>query len=138
VQQTQQSWVGKVRALPDKGVKTLIAQAQKRYKQLKTRYGPRYTTVMVTAPFFALFVPIPGISLLAVALVVAVAEVHRAMSRRGGLYKTSAVEIVVSMNCAAGCHQPLQRPFQVGTGRTLRLGRVFAATIGNYLERLTR
>jgi hypothetical protein len=98
VEQTQKSWMGRVKAMPRKVVTALIAQVTKRYKQLKNRYGPRYTKGMVAAALFTLFVPIPGISLLAVALVVTVAEIHRAISRRDSLRKTRAKELVLSMN----------------------------------------
>jgi hypothetical protein len=81
VELTQKSRVGEAGALPRKVATALIAQVKKRYKELKNRYGPRYTKGMVAAALSTLFVPIPGISLLAVALVVAVAEIHRAISR---------------------------------------------------------
>jgi len=51
------------------------------YGQLKKRYGPRYTSAMLGAAFVGLFLPIPGSSLLCVAVVVSIAEVHRAVFR---------------------------------------------------------
>jgi hypothetical protein len=55
---------------------------------------------MVGAAFFALFSPIPGSVLVAVALIVVIAEVHRAISKRDSLCKTGATELDRSMNCA--------------------------------------
>jgi hypothetical protein len=101
VEQRHKNWVGKVKACPRKLVKALIAQVKNRFAQLKSRYGPRYTKAMVGAAFVALFSPIPGSVLVAVALVVAVAEVHRGILPRNGLHKTSAKEIVMSMDCDA-------------------------------------
>jgi hypothetical protein len=87
-----------------------IAQAKKRYRELKSRYGPRYTYAMVSVAFFTLFLPIPGISLVSIALVIVAAELHRAYSGRGRfteaivtLFKrvvgTYPKELVMSMKC---------------------------------------
>jgi hypothetical protein len=76
-----------------------ISQVKRRFKQLKSRYGPHYTKAMVGAAFVALFSPIPGSVLVAVALIVVIAEVHRAISKRDGLYKTRATELDRSMHC---------------------------------------
>jgi hypothetical protein len=65
---------------------------------------------MVSAAFFTLFVPIPGISLVSIALVVVIAELHRAFSGKGRLTEaivtlfkrvvgTYPRELVMSMNC---------------------------------------
>jgi hypothetical protein len=54
---------------------------------------------MVGAAFVALFSPIPGSVLVAVALIVVIAEVRRAISKRDGPCKTSATELDRSMNC---------------------------------------
>jgi hypothetical protein len=88
--------MGRVGTLPRNVLAGAISQVKKRFKQLKSRYGPRYTKVMVGAAFVSLFSPIPGSVLVAVALIVAIAEVHRAISRRGGLRKTRAKEFVFS------------------------------------------
>ena len=58
----------------------------RRFKQLKSRYGPRYTKAIVAAAFVALFLPIPGSVLVAIALIVVIAEVHRAMVGRDARY----------------------------------------------------
>ncbi len=50
-------------------------------KALKSRYGPKYTTAMVSAAFLAFFLPIPGTCLVGVGLVVVVAELHRTISK---------------------------------------------------------
>jgi hypothetical protein len=98
-QSGQKNWVGKIRTLPRKVLTGLIAKVNKGYRQLKSRYGPRYTKAMVGAAFVALFSPIPGSVLIAVALIVVIAEVHRAVSERGGLPEASAKELNMSMNC---------------------------------------
>jgi hypothetical protein len=60
---------------------------------------PGYTKAMVGAALVALFSPLPGSVLVAVALIVLIAEVQRAVSERGGFPKASAKELVMSMNC---------------------------------------
>jgi hypothetical protein len=99
VEQIQKIGVGKVMTLPHKVLIGVIAQVRKRYKQLKSRYGPRYTKALVGAAFVAVFLPIPGSVLIAVALIVVCAEVHRAIFKRDGLSKASAKELVMSINC---------------------------------------
>jgi hypothetical protein len=54
------------------------------YRQLQNRYGPSYTRAMMGSVFVALFVPLPGSTLLAVGLIAAIAELHRAIAKRGG------------------------------------------------------
>src|SRR5437763_17144135 len=71
------SGMAKVRTMPRGLMTAALAWLRDRYRRLKTRYGPRYTSVMVGAAFFTLFVPVPGLSLVSVALIVAVAEAHR-------------------------------------------------------------
>ena len=82
--------MGRARTLPRRVLAGAVFQVKRRFKQLKSRYGPHYTKAMMVAVFVALFSPIPGSVLVAVALIVAIAEVHRAISRRDGLCKTSA------------------------------------------------
>jgi hypothetical protein len=53
------------------------------YHALKRRHGPRYTNAMLLGVFLALFFPVPGTSLAVIGLIVAIAEVHRLVSRRG-------------------------------------------------------
>jgi hypothetical protein len=91
--------MGRGTTLPRKVLAGAISQVKRRVKQLRSRYGPHYTKAMVGTAFFALFSPIPGSVLVAVALVVGIAEVHRAISRRRGFRKTSAKEFVMPMNC---------------------------------------
>jgi hypothetical protein len=58
-------------------------QIKKRFDWLKKRYGSRYATVMLVVTVASFFSPIPGTSLVGIALVVLVAETHhRAVSRR--------------------------------------------------------
>jgi len=52
-----------------------------KYRQLKNRYGPGYTHALPIAAFLALFVPVPGSSVLAIVFVVIIAEIHRVISR---------------------------------------------------------
>jgi hypothetical protein len=99
VEQIQKNSLGKIRTLPRKALTGVIAKVKKGYRQLKSRYGPRYTKAMVGAAFVALFLPIPGSVLVAVALIVVVAEAHRAVSKRSGFPQASTKEILMSMNC---------------------------------------
>jgi hypothetical protein len=92
--------MGLVRTLLRKLWAGAVSQVKRRFKQLKSRYGPHYTKAMVGAAFVALFLPIPGSVFAAVALIVVIAEVHRTISKRDGPCKTSAMELDRSMNCA--------------------------------------
>jgi hypothetical protein len=104
------SWVAKAWALLRMVSRGAIAQVEKRYKQLKNRYGPRYTYAMVTAVFLTVFLPIPGVSLVCVTLIVVIAEIHRSISKRGGFSEAIANlwqpavgtyprKLVMSINC---------------------------------------
>jgi hypothetical protein len=94
----------KARTVSRKLLSRVVAQVKRGYQRLKSRYGPRYTRALVGAAFVALLSPIPGSVVFAVALVVAIAEVHRAISRRGGRRQTSAKEFVMSINCDVILH----------------------------------
>jgi len=96
----QQGTIAWATALPHKAVLTGIAQAKMRYCQLKNRYGRKYTKAMVLAAFIALFVPIPGIMLGAIALIVVTGEVHRTISRRrAGWCADITRNLVMPSNC---------------------------------------
>jgi hypothetical protein len=84
VGQPQQSGMAKVRALLGGVLGRPIAQVMSHSEGLRNRYGPRYSSAMLVAAFFAFFLPFPGSSWLGIALVVVVAEAHRAVSRRRG------------------------------------------------------
>jgi hypothetical protein len=99
VEQVQTSWVARARAFFRKVGAGALAPVEKGYQGLQNRYGPRYTKVMVAAAFFALFVPIPGIAPVSVSLVVVIAEVHRALSRRGSRSWVAEKERIMSINC---------------------------------------
>src|SRR5438477_235323 len=85
--------------LPRNVLTGVISHVKKRYSQLKSRYGPRYTKAMVGAAFVALFSPLPGSVLIAVALIIMIAEAQRAISKAGGFPKARAKEFVMSINC---------------------------------------
>src|SRR5689334_174632 len=70
------------RAWPRKLVARAIAALKKGYNRLKKRYGPRYTKALLLVVFLAFFSPVPGTTLVAVAAIMATAEVHRAVARR--------------------------------------------------------
>jgi hypothetical protein len=99
VEQTPTSWMGRVRTLPRKQWAGAVSQVKRRYQQLKSRYGPHYTKAMVGAAFVALFLPIPGSVLVAIALVVVIAEIHRAISRSDGLRQIDAKDLIMPTNC---------------------------------------
>jgi len=84
MEQAHTSWVAKTWAFPRKVVTAGVAQAKKRHRQLTNRYGARYTYAMVVVMLIVVYLPIPGIVLGSVALgiIAAVAEVHRAISKR--------------------------------------------------------
>jgi hypothetical protein len=83
IEEAQKSRVNRVRALPHDVFTRAIAQVKERYRELKHRYGPRYYKAMLAAALVTFFLPIPGSLLIGVALVVVIAEVHRALSKRG-------------------------------------------------------
>jgi len=96
---TQKNWLTRSTRWPRRLLTWAGAQAKKRYQQLKDRYGPRYTKAMLVTVFIALFLPIPGSSLLAIGAVAAIAEIHRAISKKRqsapilqGSERTCAVE----------------------------------------------
>jgi hypothetical protein len=92
LEQAQESTVLKARGLSHK---VLTAAIKKRHLKLKHRYGPRYSKAMLGATFLTFFLPIPGSLLIGVALLVLIAEVHRAISKRGGFAETIADLMVV-------------------------------------------
>jgi hypothetical protein len=76
-----------------------IAQVKQSWKKLRNRYGTRYSYAMLGVVFFTFWLPIPGSSLVSVALIMVVAEAHRAISKRGGLAEAIAdVVVVVEVN----------------------------------------
>jgi hypothetical protein len=99
VEQIRKNWLGKTRTLPRKVLTGVIAKVKEGYRQLKSRYGPRYTRAIVGAAFVALFSPVPGSVLVAITLIVVIAEAHRAVSKRGSFPQASTKELVMSMNC---------------------------------------
>jgi hypothetical protein len=78
----QRNWLARSTRWPRRLLTWTAARVNKRYQQLKHRYGVRYTKAMLFAVFIAVFVPIPGGTLLAIAAIAGVGEVHRAISKR--------------------------------------------------------
>ena len=71
-----------------------ITQVKKRYKWLEKRYGPKYTKGHRGHQFLQSLFPIAGSWVVSSALIVTVAEVHRAISKRGGLPEAMADLVV--------------------------------------------
>jgi hypothetical protein len=61
-----------------------IVLANNGYDALKRRHGPRYANATLVAVFLALFLPVPGISLVVIAVIVTIAELHRLISKEKG------------------------------------------------------
>ena len=80
VEQAQNNWVARAAELPRSASTAGIAFSKRCYGQLQSRYGPRYTSAMLSAAFVGFVLPLPGSSLIGVGLVVVIAEVHRAFS----------------------------------------------------------
>jgi hypothetical protein len=59
-----------------------IAQGKERYLRLKNRYGPLYPIAILGVALLTYPVPIPGITISSVALVVLIAEAHRAIFKK--------------------------------------------------------
>jgi hypothetical protein len=101
-EQSQQTWAVAAWARPRKALKWAIARVKTAFQKLKRRYGPRYTSALVLAVIIALFVPVPGATLIVVALVVIVAEIHRTISRKNGPDKavgTLSEDSAMAINC---------------------------------------
>jgi len=99
MEQAHTSWVVRTRAFPRQVVTAAINQVKKRYRQLKNRYGPRYTKVMVVAAFITLFVPIPGAIVGGRALIVVIGQVQRTISKRRALRATITGSLIMPSNC---------------------------------------
>ena len=95
LEQAPKSRVNRAKVLSQKVFTGAIAQVKNRYTELKRRYGPRYYKAMLGVAFFTFFLPIPGSLLIGVAVIVLIAEVHVAISKRGGLPETVADLILV-------------------------------------------
>ncbi len=78
VEQPQHNWVARGAGLPRSASTAGIALLKKCNARLQNRYGPRYTSAMLSAAFVGFVFPLPGSSLIGVAFVVVIAEVHRA------------------------------------------------------------
>jgi hypothetical protein len=79
---TQKNWITKIRISPHKVLTEGVIQAKNRYQQLKHRYGPLYPIVILGVALITYPLPIPGITISSVALIVLIAEVHRAIFQR--------------------------------------------------------
>jgi hypothetical protein len=110
VEQAQESWAAKVRGSSRAVLTAAFVQVERRYEGLKIRYGSSYTKAMLSAVFFALFLPVPGSSVIVVSIIVVIAEVHRAISKRdcfpGAIAigskitpKSELRELIMSINC---------------------------------------
>jgi hypothetical protein len=97
---SRESWVGKAISFPRAVVVGAKSQVKKRYQRLKDRYGRRYTRAMLIITFIGFFSPIPGLSVAVICLVVLIAEIHRAVSRRR-MNRESATEYqnIMSIKC---------------------------------------
>jgi hypothetical protein len=74
--------------------------AREKYSGLKNRYGPGYTHALPIAALLALLLPVPGSSVLAVVLVVIIAEIHRTIAKKVRSYQAFATEkFVMSFVC---------------------------------------
>jgi hypothetical protein len=82
VQQLKRNWVRRVAGWPRTIVLSVLAWLRNRYDRLKKRYGRGYTHAMFVVTIVAFFSPMPGTTLAGIALVVLIAEIHRAISRR--------------------------------------------------------
>jgi hypothetical protein len=79
MEQTQKNWIAKTGMLPRTALRWGIAQTKSKYTQLKHRYGLWYTIAILSVAVVTYPVPIPGITMSSVALVVLIAEAHRAI-----------------------------------------------------------
>jgi hypothetical protein len=71
--------VARVKALARLVLDRVSGQLKRTCTRLRNRYGTRYTQTLLAAVFFTFWLPIPGSSLVAVVLILVVAEAHRAI-----------------------------------------------------------
>ena len=77
-----------------------VAQVKKGYRALEIRYGPGYTHAMLVVAMILFFMPVPGITLLGMGLIVAVAETHRKISlRRNSQSNIGTEAFAMSIDC---------------------------------------
>jgi hypothetical protein len=97
----QKSRARRALALPRRAWVGARTQVKKRVDWLKKRYGRGYATALFVVAVVAFFSPLPGTTLVGIALVVSVAEIHRAVSRgRRNREATSRKEqAVMSISC---------------------------------------
>jgi serine phosphatase RsbU (regulator of sigma subunit) len=91
LEKVQKSWLAKAWTWPRKLLTRTISQVKKGYRGLKNRYGPKYSKAILAVSFLTLFLPIPGSWPVGVALIMAVAECHRAISKKDWKKKLSLV-----------------------------------------------
>ena len=100
VEQVRRTWLAAAWALPRKVLVGAVRRVKKFYGWLKKRYGPRYTHALWIVTVIGFFSPIPGSSLAGIVLIVAVAEIHRAMANR---FRSDAVvtreELIMTIHC---------------------------------------
>src|ERR1043166_6298676 len=97
----QESWAARALALPRRAWVAVRTQVKKRVDWLKSGYCRGYATALFVVAVVAFFSSVPGTTLVGIALVVSVAEIHRAVSRgRRNREATSIKErAVMSISC---------------------------------------
>jgi hypothetical protein len=90
MERAQTSLIGMAGVWPGRVCTASIAQVKKRFEPLKHRYGPGYTYAMVLAVFIALFSLVPGTTLVAIAAIALIAEIHQAIAKSGRFSKAIA------------------------------------------------
>jgi hypothetical protein len=84
VGQAQTRWVARADAMYHVVWNRVSGLLKQVCTKLRARYGTRYAHTILAAVFFTCWLPIPGSSLVAVALVMVVAEAQRAFARSSG------------------------------------------------------
>lgn len=75
------SWLERADELPRDLYLKAVKTAKEKYEQLEARYGRPAAVAIMAAGIAGTAVPLPGTTFVAVAPVVALAEIHRAVSR---------------------------------------------------------
>jgi hypothetical protein len=79
----RKNWMGRAGTRLRQALPAGIFLANNGYDALKSRHGSRYANTTLVAIFLALCLPVPGISLVVLAVIVAIAELHRLNSEKG-------------------------------------------------------
>lgn len=106
MEQVHRTWLEMAWALAPRVLAGAVRRVKRFYGRLKKRYGPRYTHAFWIVTVIAFFSPIPGGSLAGIVLIVAIAEIHRAIVHRFGSHAAVRREkLIMTIHCDVILHE---------------------------------